>query len=233
VHLNLYLSRSGVASRRSSAEIVKAGRVQVNGRTVREPGRTVEPDDLVLVDGLPVKPEPHVYLALNKPSGYTSTVKDRFAPKKVLELVPSSFGRLYPVGRLDRDSCGLLLLTNDGDFAQRIIHPGAGVEKEYEVTVSPTFRQPDAALLRQGLNDQGELLSVRSVARLQDTPHNSLLKVILTEGRKRAIRRLFRRLGYRVEKLKRVRIGRILLGGLAEGRYRMLKEDELQEYLNP
>ena len=225
--LNLYLARSGVASRRKSAELVKGGRVSVNGKTVLVPSREVAGKDKVSIDGKKVSPERFVYLAVNKPVGFTCTLKDPFAEKKVVDLVPRSLGRLYPVGRLDRDSSGLVILTNDGDFSQRLNHPSYGVEKEYLVVVAPPVSRKEAALLKAGVLYEGEQLSASEVIILKKEPGKSTLRIILKEGKKREIRRMFGSLGRHVLTLQRVRIGNITLGKLELGKYRSLSEKEI------
>ena len=225
--LNLYLARSGVASRRKSAELVKGGRVSVNGKTVLVPSREVAGKDKVSIDGKKVSPERFVYLAVNKPVGFTCTLKDPFAEKKVVDLVPRSLGRLYPVGRLDRDSSGLVILTNDGDFSQRLSHPSYGAEKEYLVVVAPPVSRKEAALLKAGVLYEGEQLSASEVIILKKEPGKSTLRIILKEGKKREIRRMLGSLGRQVLSLQRVRVGNIRLGKLEVGKYRSLSEKEI------
>lgn len=226
--LNVYLARCGVASRRKADELIKKGAVQVNGTKVAEPFVEVKDADCITVYGKTVSPAKYVYIALNKPAGYTCTVKDRFAEKKVTDLVPKSYGRIFPVGRLDKNSSGLLILTNDGEFANRITHPRYQVEKEYEVTVSPAFDNRDARVFREGITDEGERLRAASVKTLKMFQGRSVLSVVMKEGKKREVRRMFESLGYRIIELKRVRIGNIRLGRLHPGGYRMLTEKEKQ-----
>lgn len=225
--LNLYLARSGVASRRKSAELVKGGHVSVNNETVLVPSREVSGKDKVFFDGKKVAPERFIYLAVNKPIGFTCTLKDRFAEKKVTDLVPSSLGRLYPVGRLDRDSSGLIILTNDGDFSQRLSHPSYEAEKEYLVIVTPPVSRKEVALLKAGVMYEAEKLSASEVVILKKDSGKSTLQVILKEGKKREIRRMFGCLGHHVLTLQRVRIGNIMLGKLALGKHRFLSEEEI------
>ena len=225
--LNLYLARSGVASRRKSAELVKSGRVSVNGETVLIPSREVAGKDKVSVDDKKVVPERFVYVAVNKPTGFTCTLKDRFAEKKVTDLAPRSLSRLYPVGRLDRDSSGLVILTNDGDFSQRLSHPSYEAEKEYLVIVAPPVSRKEVAVLKAGVLYEEEKLSASEMIILKKESGKSTLQVILKEGKKREIRRMFGSLGRRVLTLQRVRIGNITLGKLELGKYRFLSEEEI------
>jgi len=227
VKLNVYLARCGVASRRKAAELIKKGAVQVNGTTVTVPFVEIVPEDIVRVYGKPVSPEKYIYIALNKPVGYISTVKDRFAKNKVTDLIPQSYGRLFPVGRLDKNSSGLVILTNDGKFANRITHPRYGVEKKYEVTVSSALNERDIKVLKEGIADRGEKLRAEAIKLLKPLPGRSKLVVVMKEGKKREIRRMFKALGYQILELKRVGIGNIFLGNLKPGEYRLLKGSQV------
>ena len=230
MRLNLYLARCGVASRRKADELIKKGAVQINSEKAAQPFLDVKTGDCVKVYGRTVAPAGYIYIALNKPGGYTSTVQDRFAEKKVTDLIPSSCGKLFPVGRLDKNSCGLILLTNDGEFANRITHPRYEVEKEYEVLLRPAFDASHVKILREGIEDEGELLRAAGAKTLKNFPGRSLLSVTMKEGKKREIRRLFEALGYRVIELKRVRIGKIYLEMLKPGEYRNLTEQEIKGF---
>ncbi len=225
--LNVYLARCGVASRRKADELIKRGAVDVNGTKVTVPFIEIVPEDSVKVCGKPISPEKYTYIVLNKPVGYTSTVKDRFAKKKVTDLIPRPYGRLFPVGRLDKNSSGLIILTNDGKFANHITHPRYEVEKKYEVTVSPVFNNRDIKGLKEGIMDRGERLGVASIKLLKTLPGRSKLAVAMKEGKKREIRRLFGALGYRILELKRVSIGDIFLGNLKPGEYRLLTKEKV------
>ena len=249
--LNLFIARSGVASRRRSAELVKNGLVRINGKIVLEPFREVTDKDKISVgtlhspchspknrsgsitdrvEGKNISPERFVYVAVNKPIGVTCTLKDRFAEKKVTDLVPRSLGRLYPVGRLDRDSSGLVILTNDGDFSQRMSHPSYEVEKEYLVTVVPAVNRKEISVLKAGVLYEDEKLSASEIRILKKEPGRSTLQIILKEGKKREIRRMFGCLNHHVQTLERVRIGRITLGNLNPGKWRFLTREEIGSY---
>ncbi|MBC7104760.1 MAG: rRNA pseudouridine synthase [Firmicutes bacterium] len=222
-----YLARSGVASRRRAEAVIAAGRVAVNGTVVTTPAFTVDPErDRVTVDGRPVHPEPRVYLMLNKPPGYVSTVSDPRGRPTVLDLVPR-VGRLYPVGRLDADSEGLLLLTNDGELSLLLTHPRYGVPKTYRVWVA-------------GVPDRGTLTRLARGVELEDGPTaparvrlvragraGSVLEVTLREGRKRQIRRMCAAVGHPVLRLVRVGLGPVNLGALPPGRWRELRPEEV------
>lgn len=236
--LQRYLARCGVASRRACEEIVLAGRVTVNGVTVSELGAKVDPDrDHVAVDGVPVRPERKtVYVALNKPKGVLTSVADRFGRPVVTDLLRSVPQRVYPVGRLDKDSEGLLILTNDGELAYRLTHPKYGVVKTYLVTVAggPDPRSLDK--LRTGIELEDGVTAPARVVRFDppnaahggDTTRQTQWLVSIHEGRKRQVRRMFEAVGHRVHRLVRVAFGPISLNDLAPGSYRHLSPDEVQ-----
>mgnify|MGYP001334077091 FL=1 len=229
VKLNVYLARSGVASRRKADELIKKGKVSLNGKVVILPYADVGENDSVSVGNRKISVQKSVYIALNKPEGYTCTLKDRFAERKVTELLPPSMGKIFPAGRLDKNSSGLIILTTDGLFAQQVTHPSYEVEKEYEATVTPSFDRRHIGLLKRGITDKGENLRASSGRMVKDYPstNQSVVSIIMKEGRKREVRRMFERLRYSVISLKRVRIGNIQLGQLAPGSYRSLTPEEI------
>jgi len=202
----------------------------VNGTPVPH-GYKVQEGDSVTIDGKRVSPVVHRYFALNKPIGYTCTTTDPHAEKRALDLLPSSLGRLFTVGRLDRNSHGLLLITNDGDFAERLTHPRYGVEKEFVATIIPPFRQEDAARITAGIEDAGEMLIVRSVREKHTYQGKSVLSLIMKEGKKREIRRIFSALRYHLLDLERVRIGTLTITGIPLGGYRTLTRNEVENLL--
>jgi len=222
--LQKYLARAGVASRRKAEELIRAGRVTIDGRVARLGDRVPEGAE-VRVDGeLVAPPGPPVVLALNKPPGYTTTKRDPHAERTVYELVPDLPG-LVAVGRLDRDSEGLLLFTNWGELAHRLSHPRYGVEKVYRVTCRRGT--PPRALLKRlerGIVEGGERLVAKKA---RPVPHGAVLT--LTEGKKREVRRMMRAIGYPVARLLRVKYGPVRLGGLRPGRWRRLSEEEVAE----
>ncbi|MBN2483665.1 MAG: rRNA pseudouridine synthase [Candidatus Omnitrophica bacterium] len=222
MRLNKYIAQSGVCSRRHADELIGEGRVKVNGEVVRTPGIQVVPGDQVSVDHQPLRASELVYVIMNKPAGVTSTVEDPFAQKKIVDMVPSRLGRLYPVGRLDKDSRGLIILTNDGDLCQKLTHPRFEIEKEYVVLADGRVPQSACLRFKRGIKDQGELLKVTSVRIQGYRGDQTVLQVIVKEGKKRHLRRLFAYVGYPVRDLKRVRIGNIRLGNLAEGEFKIV-----------
>jgi pseudouridine synthase len=223
------LAHAGVASRRVAEEMIAAGRVQVNGEVVREQGRRVLPDDRIEVDGKPLTgPERLVYYALNKPIDVVSTARDPEGRTTVLDLVPRS-SRVYPVGRLDWDSAGLLLLTNDGELAHRLTHPRYGVEKEYHALVRGHPNQVVLGRLAEGVRLDDGITAPARVRRLRVTERGAWIAVTIHEGRNRQVRRMFEALGHGVDRLVRVRVGPIELDELPDGRYRSLTVLELRQ----
>ncbi len=221
MRLNLYISRCGLCSRRKADEYIFAGRVKVDGIVAKFPWLDIKEDQTVEVDNKKIVPLKKVYAILNKPAGFICTLKDKFASKNITALFPPRCGRLYPVGRLDKNTRGLLILTNDGDFANRVLHPRFQVEKEYLLEVHPPFRKCDISKVRKGVKDAQDILRVKKVV-IESSYRGSLLRVVVQEGKKRHLRRLFQSLGYRVSDLKRIRIGGLRLGNLKEGEFKFL-----------
>jgi 23S rRNA pseudouridine2605 synthase len=223
VRLARFLAHAGVASRRAAEGLIRDGRVVVGGSVVTDPARDVGEGSEVVVDGRPIAPEPRQVFALNKPAGVVSTARDTHGRPTVVELVPSPL-RLYPVGRLDADTTGLLLLTNDGDLAERLTHPRYGVEKVYRARVEPP-RVADAALreLRAGVPLEDGPTATARVRRLG----GGWVEIALREGRKRQVRRMLEAVGHRVVALERVAFGPLRLGGLGPGESRQLSDSEV------
>jgi 23S rRNA pseudouridine2605 synthase len=221
------LARAGFGSRRSAEELIEAGRVRVNGRVAILGDRMRPGRDQLSVDGVAVPTDPDLtYLAMNKPAGVTTTVRDAHAERTVAELLPPG-PRVVPVGRLDRESEGLLLFTNDGDLAHRLTHPRFGVEKEYLVEVGGRLpRSVSAGLVRGVELPDGPARALR-VGPVVHAASRSAVSVVMAEGRKREVRRLFAALGFTVSRLVRVRIGPVLLGQLPPGGIRSLAPEEV------
>ncbi len=214
MRLGKFLAHAGVASRRASEQLVADGRVRVDGQVVTNPAHGVEEDTPVTVDGRPVAPEPHEVFVLNKPKGVVSTAQDTHGRPTVVELVRTN-RRLYPVGRLDADSTGLILLTNDGDLADRLTHPRYGVDKVYRARITPGRLSPRAlAALKQGVELEDGMTAPARVRQ----PGRGVAEIVLREGRKRQVRRMFDAVGHRVTELERVAFGPLRLRGLAPGR---------------
>jgi 23S rRNA pseudouridine2605 synthase len=226
--LNKFLAHAGVGSRRHCEELIVRGRVSVNGRVVRELGTKVEDGDAVCVDGQPLHSEKLVYWLVNKPRGYLCTNFDPAGRPLALDLVPHVSQRVYTVGRLDEDSEGLLLLTNDGDLANRLMHPRFGVEKTYHVQVAGRPKREDIELLLKGVWLSDGHVRARRVRRLKSQGESTWLEIVLNEGKNREIRRMLARLGHKVLVLRRMAIGPVLLDKLRRGKVRRLKLEELE-----
>jgi 23S rRNA pseudouridine2605 synthase len=227
--LNKYLAHCGIASRRKADELIKAGNVSVNGVVVREPGSKVKRKDEVRFKGKPVKPvRKLVYLLLNKPKNTITTTSDEKGRKTVMQLIRSRDKslRIYPVGRLDRHTTGLLLLTNDGDLAKKLTHPSHRVKKMYHVVLSRPLQKDDLTKIRSGLQLEDGPARVDQADYVQNTKDEVILT--LHVGRNRIIRRIFEALGYEVLRLDRIYLGGLTKKGLARGRYRHLTNEEIR-----
>ena len=224
MRLAKFLAHAGVASRRAAEGLIADGRVSVAGEAVTDPARDVDESSHVAVDGRPIRREPREVYALNKPPGVVSTARDTHGRPTVVELVPSP-RRLYPIGRLDADTTGLILLTNDGELAERLTHPRYGVEKVYRARVQPARVTP-AAL--QALRDGVELDDGRTAPARARQPSAGVLEIAVREGRKRQVRRMIEAVGHRVLELERVAFGPLGLRGLGRGQSRRLKDVEVE-----
>ena len=226
------LTDAGVSSRRRLADAIREGRVRVNGHVVEDFRHPVDPAvDVVSVDGRPYRlnAEQTLYLLLHKPMGVLSTTSDERGRRTVIDLVPGRYShlRLHPVGRLDKDSTGLLLLTNDGELTHRFTHPRFEHEKEYRVTINRLLRPTDLRRLEKGIEMDGGITWPARVTVMNE--QSFIYAVTIHEGRKRQVRRMFEHLGYRVKALKRVRMGSLRLGNLPEGEVRELTARELRQ----
>jgi 23S rRNA pseudouridine2605 synthase len=227
MRLGKFLAHAGIASRRRAEDLVHAGRVSIDGITVRDPARDVDESSGVAVDGKPVTgAEEHVIWALHKPAGVVSTAKDTHGRRTVLDLLPQGTkGRLYPVGRLDADTTGLILLTNDGELANRLMHPSFEVPKTYRVKISrPPIREPALQALRNGVELEDGMTSPALVRRL----HADELDITIHEGRKRQVRRMCDAVGHPVKEIERTAFGPLRLGTLPRGQARRLTAAETQ-----
>ncbi len=232
IRLQKFLASAGIASRRKCEEMIAEGRVKVNGAVVARLGEKVDPAaDVVEVDGERVLPPPkRVYVMLNKPKGYVTTARDERGRLTVLDLVRGFNGRLFPVGRLDKESEGLLLLTNDGEFANLLMHPRHRIWKTYVVAVRGRVRESDVAALRRGIALE-DGLTAPAKASLLRTDGLSVVRISIREGRKRQVRRMFAALGFRVERLERISYGPLKLGDLPRGSWRALSEKEVESLI--
>ena len=226
MRLAKFLAHAGVASRRGAEEIVRAGRVTVAGETVTDPARDVDGESAIAVDGRLVDgPEERVVFVVNKPAGVLSTAADTHGRRTVVDLVPARGARLYPVGRLDADSTGLILVTNDGDLAQRLTHPSFEVPRTYRASVRPA---PVAERALRALREGVELDDGRTAPARVRQLRPGLLELTIHEGRNRQVRRMCEAVGHRVRTLQRVRFGPLRLDDLPEGGHRRLKAAEVE-----
>ena len=229
VRLQKFMADSGVASRRKSEELIADGKVRVNGK-IAQIGDKIDPKhDVVSVNGRKIARggNDYVYLMLNKPRGYVTTMSDEMDRKCVAELVADVGKRVYPVGRLDRDSEGLLLITNDGEFANAMTHPSRHIAKTYRVSVRPKITEDQITVLTSSLMIDGRKTLPADVRIVSNEEDKSVLEIVLYEGRNRQIRRLCEEAGLETVRLKRVAIGQLKLAGLKVGEYRSLTHDEV------
>ena len=228
LRLQKYLAQCGVSSRRGAEQIIQEGRVTINGTVVTEMGIKVKKGDKVTVDGQLVKQEKSkYYILLNKPSGVLSSVKDDRGRECVVDLIEGIDARLYPVGRLDYDTTGLLLLTNDGDFMQRVTHPSFEIWKTYQAVVKGVPTETDVKRFAEGimLDDGKTLPAVLDVVGYKGS--NAIVEVSIREGRNRQVRRMLERIGHPVNSLKRISFGSLELGDLKPGKWRHVKPEEI------
>lgn len=224
MRINRFLAAAGFGSRRACEQLVLDGKVSVNGHFHRDLATQVEPGDDVRVSGKPVKVRQLTYLLVNKPRGYVSTRSDERDRKTVFDLVPRQFGNLFHVGRLDKDSEGILLLTNDGSLSHKLAHPTHQVDKEYEVLIDKPLDPEHQAKLVRGFHIEGGRAKMEKV-RIIAPRH---ISVILRQGLKRQIRLMLYRLGYEVNRLVRVRIGSVTIEKLPPGAWRQLTAKEIE-----
>lgn len=230
MRLNKFLAACGIASRRDCDKLIAEGKVCVNGKAAVL-GIDVSDSDCVTVDGRQVTLKKNEYYLLNKPKGYLSTVSDEKGRKTVLDLMPDTVGRIYPVGRLDYDSEGLLILTTDGELAQRLTHPSNEVPKTYLVKIEGTLKESDLNPLRSGIEIDGGYVTKKCKAHIVETNKQyTKIHMTITEGKNREIRKMFAAIGREVVLLKRIKVGELTLRGLDRGSWRKLSRQEV-EYL--
>lgn len=231
IRLNKFLSQAGVASRREADRLITAGRVQVNKELILNLGHRIDPDrDDVCVDGKKIRSQQKlVCILLNKPAGYLVTLRDPFHRPTVRELLPASLGRIFPVGRLDYESKGLLLLTNDGELAFRLSHPRYQIKKVYLVRVSGEPDEESLSRLERGVVIDGQRTAPARVTLLRRNPNSSLLRIEIHEGRKREVRRMCETVGHRVRELERIEFAGLHLKGLKRGQWRHLEKREVKK----
>ena len=228
MRLNRFLAAAGIGSRRRCDELIAEGRVTINGQLCTDFSVRPTPRDHIKVDGRLVQAEPLMTIALNKPAGFVSTRRDPRARDTIFDLLPSKFSRLFNIGRLDAQSEGLLLLTNDGELAQRLTHPRYKIEKEYDLTLDRPWDPTLTTKLLRGIFLDGQHAQITRLHTL--APQH--LRVVLRQGINRQIRRMFEAVGYKIKRLTRVRIGNLRVGDLPRGHWRHLTKRQL-ESLSP
>ena len=230
MRLNKYIASAGVCSRRAADELIEKGRVKVNGKVLETMGYHVQEGDIVEVDGDRVEPETKkVYYLLNKPAGYVTSTADKEGRPLVTELVPDSI-RVFPVGRLDFNTSGLLILTNDGDLSNRLMHPSHGFNKKYLVRAQGIVTGAEAARLEKGVDIGGFVTSPAEVHLIKHDRNSTLAEIVIHEGKNRQVRRMFKAIGHPVLELCRTGLGNLEIGRLAVGQGRKLSPAEV-EYL--
>lgn len=231
MRLNKFIAQSGIASRRKADELTINGNVKVNGRVMKELGYDVLPDDTVEVNGRVISAdEKKVYIALNKPRGFVTTMSDDKDRLTVADLVSDIPERIFPVGRLDYNTNGLLIMTNDGDLANKLSHPKHHVDKTYRAKVSGVLSDKRMAALRKGVDIGGFVTSPAKVTLVKQTEKSAIATITIHEGKNRQVRKMFKAVGCPVQELTRIAIGDIQLARLKEGTYRKLTRQEI-EYL--
>ena len=228
MRLQVFLSRNGVCSRRKAFDLIQLGKVNVNGGRVTEPSLPVDPaKDKISVSGKIVEAKNYDYVLLNKPAGFITTRKDRFAEKIVFDLLPKEFAHLVPVGRLDQDTQGLLLLSNDGDMVYRLTHPSFNIDKVYLVQILGKLDAENKAKIENGVMIDGQKTSPAKIKDLKFSRDKTELTITIHEGRKRQVRRMFEKFRLKVIYLKRLSQGPLSLGSLKVGQWRKLDQDEI------
>ena len=228
VRLQKYLAEAGIASRRHCEQLIEDGRVSVNGQPIRLLGTKIDADnDTVAVDGHAVAVERKLYIALNKPAGFVCTNHDAHQHKRAVDLLPRTLPRLYTVGRLDKDTEGLLFLTNDGTFSLRLTHPRYKMSKTYLVEVEGELASAEIAHLLKGVRSERQVLHVERVFQVRSRTNTTELQLVLSEGKKRQIRRMMAAVGHPVKRLVRLAVGPVKLGNLATSQWRYLTYEEV------
>ncbi|MBN3041282.1 MAG: rRNA pseudouridine synthase [Candidatus Omnitrophica bacterium] len=237
MRLNLFIAKSGVASRRGADALIKNGKVRVNSKVIFQPYYQVKEGDNIFCQGRCLSLKENIYIIMNKPKGVTTTLKDPFAEKKITDLLPLELttveGKktdkrsLYPVGRLDKNSTGLMILTNDGRLCFYLTHPKFSVEKEYLVKAKGQLLADELIRFKKGVVSEGEVLKARRIKIISSNKGMTFCSVVITEGKKRHIRRMFKALGLPVKQLHRIRIAGLKLGSLKKGDFKVMKKNDI------
>jgi 23S rRNA pseudouridine2605 synthase len=231
MRINKYIASCGEASRRTADELIQKGKVSVNGAVLTTPGYDVQEGDEVRLFGRVITPEVRkAYYLLNKPVGYVTTTMDKEGRPTVMDLVQAEGLRLFPVGRLDYNTSGLLILTNDGDLSNKLMHPSKEFPKKYRVRAAGTVTLRDIHRLETGIDIGGFITSPAEAKLIRHDKNSTVVEITIHEGKNRQVRRMFKALGYPVQELERIGLGNLVIGRLARGSYRKLSKEEI-EYL--
>ena len=230
--LNKYIASSGLCSRRKADELIESGVVMVNGKTVTELGYGVQPKDKVFVNKKLIHPVKHEYYRFYKPAGYITTSDDEKGRKTIYDLLPERLHHLKPVGRLDRESTGLLILTNDGDLINDLTHPSAKVPKLYRVTINGKITQNDIDKMSKGIEIEPDKKAYAQVDVLEIDNDSTTVEILLFQGMNRQIRKMFEYLGFEVVSLKRIQHATLNLDGLKRGEFKTIKPQQIKELRN-
>ena len=230
MRINQYIASAGITSRRKADEMIEEGRVKINGAVLLNPGYHVQDGDVVEVDGARIQPEQKkVYYLLNKPAGYVTSTADKEGRPVVTDLVPDSV-RVFPVGRLDYNTTGLLILTNDGDLSNKLMHPSHGFDKKYLVRANGIVTLAEAKRLEDGVDIGGFVTSPAEVHLIKHDRNSTIAEITIHEGKNRQVRRMFKAIGHPVLELSRIGLGNLTIGKLAQGQCRKLSPAEV-DYL--
>ncbi len=230
--LNKYIASSGLCSRRKADEYIEAGHVMVNGKKVKELGFLVQSKDKVFVDGKMIHPVKHEYYRFYKPAGYITTAEDEKGRKTIYDLLPDNLHHLKPVGRLDKDSTGLIILTNDGDLINLLTHPSVKVPKLYRVSIDGKITQNDIDKMYKGIEIEPGKTAYAEVEVLDVDNTSSVMEILLYQGLNRQIRKMFEHLGYNVVSLKRIQHATLTLEGLKRGEFKPIKPGQIRDLKN-
>lgn len=230
--LNKYIASSGLCSRRKADELITSGVVMVNGKKVTELGFLVKPKDKVFVNGKLIHPVKHEYYRFYKPAGYITTAEDEKGRKTIYDLLPENLHKLKPVGRLDKDSTGLLILTNDGELINELTHPSAKVPKLYRVAINGKISQKDIDTMYKGIEIEPDKIAYAQVDVLEVDNSSTVMEVLLYQGLNRQIRKMFEHLGFEVVSLKRIQHATITLDGLKRGAFKPIKPGQIKDLKN-
>ena len=232
VRLQKFLAEAGIASRRRCEQLIEDGRVCVNGQTIRLLGTKIDPDrDAVAVDGQAVALQRKLYIALNKPAGFVCTNHDAHQRQRAVDLLPRTFPRLYTVGRLDKDTEGLVFLTNDGTFSLRLTHPRYKMSKTYLAEVEGELTSAEIARLLKGVQSERQMLHVERIFQVRSRTNTTELRLVLREGKKRQVRRMMAAVRHPVKRLVRLAVGPVKLGNLATSQWRYLTYEEVYKLM--